>query len=515
MGARLRGRRKLVSMAAVGAALLAVGCGNSSGGAPGGSSGGGQVSGTGGTTVAGSGPCEGAGCSAGGAANPSATSEAQACRDYFTAVCARIRECGAPKFRPCESPIDACPDMLFSEDSTWTLAQVVSCTAEWKTHSCDALLTDKGPACSQVPGSRPLGGECAFDTQCQTGRCIGGIVPSYQATCGTCGDVAPSHGACSATLVCPAGQSCEAGTCTDRPTPVEPKPAAQCYAIKCPDEQTCSAGKCVARRAVGETCSRETKCQAGLGCQIAPVSNTEDEQPEGICYPLPAIGQPCLPTFGVTGLCETGGTCTNRPTGNCVPLVEVGGACGFTHCVAGAYCNVLGYDNNLPTHICYERGKAGAFCDYDSSDRGAAACAEGFDCVCADATCSAGACTAVRRLGESCGDGQRCLTGLACLVGVCAEPADPNSPQGQLPPGMPCLRSTAFGRESSNCVEGLDCLCADAACTHALCALPRVLGESCDGQAQICRQGFTCTAGRCAELTTRDLEDASCNAPTP
>jgi hypothetical protein len=198
-----------------------------------------------------------------------------------------------------------------------------------------------------------------------------------------------------------------------------------------------------------------------------------------------------------------------------VPLVEVGKPCGYTQCVAGAYCNVYAYDNGLPSHTCYERGKAGAFCDYDSGDHGSASCADGFDCLCADDTCTAGACAEVRRLGESCSAAQRCLTGLTCVAGVCADPTTPGSSKGSLSPGTPCMRATAFGRESSQCLEGLECLCPDAACTQPRCALPRVLGESCDDQAQICRQGFTCDASVCAEATGRDLEDLSCNATTP
>jgi len=504
-----------VSASLVGLVLLVVGCGSSKKAAPGNAGAGGQAASTGGTasTAGGREECQGAECSAGGHGNPNPTTldEAEACRQYFSAVCARIRECGAPKFRPCESPIDACPDILFADGSSWTLAEVASCTEDWKTHSCDALMTDQGPACSQVPGARPFGEKCVFDAQCQAGRCIGGVVPNYQPTCGVCGDVAPSHGACSETRVCPAGQSCEAGTCADLPTPVAVE--TRCYAIECPEEQTCNQGKCVPRRALGEACSRETKCQAGLGCQIPPVSNTVDEQPEGVCNPLPAIGQPCLPTFDVVGICVEGGTCTGRPTGDCVPLVEVGKACGYTQCVAGAYCNVYGYDNNLPTHTCYERGKAGAFCDYDSSDQGNAACAEGFNCLCADEACAAGACTEARQLGESCSNTQQCLTGLACLADVCAKASGAGS--GSLPPGTPCMRSTAFGRELYLCLEGLECLCPDAACTEPRCATPRLLGESCDGNAQICRQGLTCTAGECAELTDRHLEDLSCNAPAP
>ena len=65
----------------------------------------------------------GSGCSGSGAAGEATAN--RACREYFAAVCARIRECGAPTFRPCESPIDACPDILFADDSTWTVGVLV------------------------------------------------------------------------------------------------------------------------------------------------------------------------------------------------------------------------------------------------------------------------------------------------------------------------------------------------------------------------------------------------------
>jgi hypothetical protein len=383
-----------------------------------------------------------------------------------------MRECGAPRFRPCESPIDACPDILLADGSNWSVDLAVSCTAAWKTQSCDDLKVDKGPACSQVLGNRPVGDSCAFDVQCKTGACNGGIVPSYQAQCGKCVDIAPSHGVCSEQAVCPPNEVCSSGTCIDYVgSALDP-----CDAVTCPDTQTCSKGTCVAPPGLGGACTSRTTCAAGLGCEIELVSPGANEPQEGVCQPLPAIGDPCLPTFGSVGSCVAGGTCDGRPTGKCVPLVEVGGACGFTFCVDGAYCQVQGYD--FPeSHICYERGRAGADCDLDSLDHGAASCAEDFRCVCANPPCD--------------------------QHGSC-QPA----------PGA-CGRSTAFGRDRASCATKLECLCTTADCTEPLCAEPRNLGQSCDEQKQICRQGLTCSAGACADLTTRNLAAQVCPAPAP
>ena len=416
------------------------------------------------------------GSNSGGAPVQVPATPAQACRDYFTAVCTRTRECGAPKFRPCESPIDLCPDILLADGSNWSVDQIVSCTAAWKTQSCDDLMVDQGPACSYVLGNRPVGDDCAFDVQCKTGACGGGIVPFYEAICGKCIDIAPSHGACSVDARCPPNQVCNSGTCTDYVGMLQDP----CDAIKCPEPQTCASGACVAPPGVGGACSSRTKCAAGLGCQIELVSPGVNEPGEGVCQPLPPIGDPCLPTFGSVGACVSGGTCDGRPTGKCVPLVEVGGTCGFTRCVDGAYCQVEGYDFP-PPYICYERGGAGADCDLDSPDHGAAACADGFLCVCANPPCDQhGACQAA--------------------------------------PGA-CARITAFGRDQTSCgknlATNLECLCTTPECTDALCAEPRTLGQSCDGKKQICRQGLTCNGGVCAELTTRNLAAQVCAAQAP
>lgn len=502
----MKGRSAVILASALAVWLLGLGCSNSSGsGTAKGAAGSGFAGGS-----AGSGSqCSGSDCSSGGAATAAdGAAAARACRDYFTTVCARIRECGAPRFRPCESPIDACPDILFSDGSGWTVPQVAACTEEWKTHDCAALTTDQGPACSQLLGVRPVGGACVFDVQCQSGHCNGGVVPSYQASCGSCAELAPSHGACDEQHVCPSTELCEQGTCIDGPVAM----GNSCVGTACPNGQTCNRGLCVPLVPLGGPCDYSSACVAGLACQIEIIPEPEPEPDQGTCRPLPAIGQPCLPTFGHSGLCVDGGTCSSRPTGMCVPLVEVGQSCGFTRCVPGAYCQVEGYAS-LPSHLCYARGNEGDACPHEGGDLGTAACADGLDCLCAAPDCLMGVCSQARAAGQSCNaTTEQCKNGLLCTTGVCV---DPNMSAGSVPAGADCRRTTAFGRESGGCMEGLDCLCTDPQCTQSLCASPRLAGETCDAQRQICRQGLTCAQGLCTELSSRDFESQSCSATAP
>ena len=109
----------------------------------------------------------------------------QVCREYFETICSRIRQCGAPTYRPCESPPDLCPDILFASGSTWMVEEVVACTETWKTHDCQMLANDTWPPCSARHGTRPNESSCVFDAQCASGSCVGGIVPLYDAACGS------------------------------------------------------------------------------------------------------------------------------------------------------------------------------------------------------------------------------------------------------------------------------------------------------------------------------------------
>src|SRR5688572_13010750 len=87
-------------------ALFVFGCGESSGDAAKPPNAAAGQNGAGTTSTSGAGGSGGSGQTGGGSSpGPADLTAVQACRDYFTAVCDRITECGAPRFRPCESPI--------------------------------------------------------------------------------------------------------------------------------------------------------------------------------------------------------------------------------------------------------------------------------------------------------------------------------------------------------------------------------------------------------------------------
>lgn len=512
-----------IFVVAAGLSLPVWGCGSTSSGGPGVSGGSaantaGQASGGGGTT-SGSGPGQ-AGSNHAGVAGSSAqagaggsggsgvvsSEAAQACRAYFQGICARVAECGAPKLHPCESPADACPDILFSQGSSWTVASLNACTETWKTHDCAALAKDQWPACSTVPGTRERGKSCTFDAQCQSGQCNAGFEQGYEASCGICAETATLDGTCDEQHVCPAPQSCRAGDCVGRAPLGDPK----CAGVVCPDDLRCSGGVCLTKLPEGSACIDNQSCQAGLDCQIELVAASAPEPKTGTCKALPAVGAACLPTFGRRGACPDGATCDGRPTGKCVPLGKIGQACSAGKCEAGAYCQIYGYQS-LQAHQCYALGKAGDACPHQGADLGFASCAEGLSCLCDTPGCKQGKCRAGGNEGDLCGAGEACGDRFTCVDGKCVNPTT----AGNTAAGQPCLRSSQFARESSSCGTGLDCLCTDAACKTPLCATPRNVGEACNGTTQICNQGLLCVEAKCVLGPPRDIDLLACPSAPP
>ncbi|MBN1611904.1 MAG: hypothetical protein JW940_35060 [Polyangiaceae bacterium] len=466
-------------------------------------------------------------------------SRAQACRFYFDTICARIRDCEAPTFRPCASPADLCPDILFSSESTWTVPEVLSCAEQWTTHSCDELRVDRWPACSQRSGEREDGSDCVFDAQCQSGVCLGGMVPEYQLTCGQCVSPAPRNGACDEHTPCSMGQTCQESACVDisEPAPGSCGPTMPCptgqrcaaghceeiveivEVVRCDDATPCPAGQvchlstCVDPLPLGATCTRTTPCEEGFVCGIELAPEGEDEPTEGTCQPLPPIGEPCVPTFVSMGACAEGATCTSRPTGDCVALRQIGESCGYTQCVQGAYCNTYGSVTDVPSHTCYADRVAGEPCfGWDEI------CAEGLACLCSGTDCASTICAVPRPSGESCDSVTAlCAESLTCVAGTCVDPTSPDA--GTEPDvsvlGRPCTRTHAYGREPGDCntqVEGIECLCADPKCTVSYCAQPRLEGQDCESPTALCRQGLACLAGQCVALDSLGIETESCSA---
>ncbi len=509
----------------LGAALLGLGCGKSSSSSSSGSSGSGAGANAGvdagagdaGTSAKGgdagtnnqggyAGMSCGPGCFPGGTGGtgvPVDTEENKACRGYFSAVCARVRECGIKNWGPCESPIDVCPDSLFSKGSAWTSEAVTACTEAWKTHDCAALTKLQGPTCSQVPGTRPLGEPCSFAAQCQSGICSGGVAVGFVAQCGVCAELSTLDGTCDEQNICPAPNNCVAGACTGRGPQLDQK----CIGIECDAGLRCEAGFCVARKPLDSVCTDNGQCALDLGCQIELVAAPEPEPTTGTCKPLPAIGGACLPTFGHVGACPSGASCDNRPSGKCVALAQIGQACGYAKCVTGAYCPITGYQS-VPPHVCHALAAEGADCPHEETDLGYSACAGDISCLCGEPNCKTGKCAKPRYAKESCNSAsQRCNEGLVCVNGSCVDPTDET---GVTAAGSPCLRYSTFARETSSCQAGLECLCPDTACTTPICATPRLAGEICDTKTQLCRQGLTCTPGGCTEVVTRGIDALAC-----
>lgn len=93
---------------------------------------------------------------------------------------------------------------------------------------------------------------------------------------------------------------------------------------------------------------------------------------------------------------------------------------------------------------------------------------------------------------------------------VCTLPSEPTSPPAL---GEPCMRSVRLGRIDGDCVldvEGVECLCTDPECSASYCALPSLEAESCNGQTEVCRAGYTCENEICVEQGSQGLEQKSC-----
>ena len=163
----------------------------------------------------------------------------------------------------------------------------------------------------------PNGAPCAIVEQCQSGFCA---LPNNHA-CGTCQPI-PVAGASCATAGCPAGLSCQAGTC-------------------------------VAYGLVGAACSSTQPCNEDLACapSATPGSN--------VCQPSVAtMGASC----SFTGLaCDlTLGLTCNAMTSQCetVQVVQPGQACGIV-----AYQNVLCAGGACVHGTCVANIPEGGACD--------------------------------------------------------------------------------------------------------------------------------------------------------
>jgi hypothetical protein len=350
------------------------------------------LGGSSGSTSAASGGSAAAGTSGSSGSNALGSAPLRdACRLYVRAYCDRSATCGgyATAAQCYELSVDDCPDLLVSPGSTRTVASLTECAAEIEAFPCADWARGFLPACS-TPGTRAGGEPCVYPAQCQSLSCnrphdssCDGLCQQLLAPGAVCNDIND---------VCPAGQRCTDGVCTDYFPPAEPTPRPVTPTL-----------------AEGEICSAQT-CGKGLFCAGL------DTASNGTCTRLPATGLACASVVGATR-CRDTDYCSE--TEICTPLPAAGEPCasdiGSLQCKLGTYCATAGPNANT----CQPRGALGEPCDSNFFSLGRSNCDESLVCRCADARCGAGVCANLRREGDPCADTDACEAGTVCEAGRC------------------------------------------------------------------------------------------------
>ena len=256
---------------------------------------------------------------------PSGLGAKAACEAYVDAYCDRADVCygltGSSDALKCRSRKLACPDLLFSNGSTWTPEAALACSPQWATLACDDFRAGLTVPCS-VPGTRAPGAGCAFHSQCASRKCRVAIGTS----CGLCDAIAAPGGDCGHASCPPAAPVCNLSA------------GARCEALPSPSK-------------AGDPCSAGTnRCRGTAAPACTLVSATSST---ATCQPLPLAGGPCSYLDGAGPFqqqCVGGAQCvaasdaglTDR--GMCARLAQAGEACSSGSlgrlCAPDLYCNV-------------------------------------------------------------------------------------------------------------------------------------------------------------------------------
>jgi hypothetical protein len=293
----------------------------------------------------------------------------------------RNDECAGRTPAAAYSPPQTCPDVLFSDGSTRTVAGLLACIDEWKSFPCDQLRRGLDPACV-TPGTRAPGQSCKFPSQCASLQC------QLQTGCGMCLQTVGEGATCGTNgPACEFGLQCSSGKCIQY-DPATPPPAAP-------------QGK-----PVGAPCTGTSDCMAGDYCDDVTGGTNF------VCTHLPAIGQMCT---HAGQYCADNAYCDDTHN-TCAALPTAGQACGLVRgspaaCASGTFC-----DMSSGTATCNAPPKVGEVCV-----SGGPVCAPGTICSCPVGSCAQKHCLAILEVGAACGDaGNACPPGSECSGGVCA-----------------------------------------------------------------------------------------------
>ncbi len=245
----------------------------------------------------------------------------------------------------------AADKLTFDEDAA------SACIEAFESLSCDTTAQAEGAleACSEViTGTLDEGAPCGFDLECETNHCT--MAPCAAACClGVCAPLSP-----------------------------QPGPGDPC-SVTCDESSFCgSESICEPYLTEGAPCEATKPCGAGLFCAGQAIGN-------GICAPLPHLGEPC------EGPCaEVSAICVDQ---QCIEAGRAGDGCtNDFHCSAYYTCN--------EDQTCGRYPGLGMRC----SGR----CADG-------AYCLQGTCAPQKAVATMCMYNDECETHV-CDGGLCAEP---------------------------------------------------------------------------------------------
>ena len=210
-----------------------------------------------------------------------------------------------------------------------TAANMGACGNSVAAGSCGDLSNLRSlPACD-IHGSRPAGGPCGSNAQCQSGACN----RQPNTVCGVCATPVGEGNACGEDSECAPGLSCQTKKCL--------KPQAlgmPCDAVRpCQFGAYCKEAVCTAQGAAGASCTAEGACDAGAGLFCNPVAR--------VCQPVAyaTAGEACGLVAGGITVCAAGGRCQmamGAVMGVCMPPAGDGEGCGAggPGCLSPALC---------------------------------------------------------------------------------------------------------------------------------------------------------------------------------
>ena len=425
-------QRTVVGMVAWLAAFAPLGCGNSKssdttnaagaatvGAAGGGVGGSGTASGGAGSTRGGSNNANAGSNSASGSGGSGIVlgdSLTEACIAYVLAFCDRQATCGAGSSAGCLASTYQCPDLTDSSGSTRTVAGLQACAKAYDDLPCDQVKLGVLPACV-TPGTRALGEQCAFSSQCSSLACSG------EQACRSCVPFSHQGEPCSNNEVCAGNLRCTLGECqlpeATTPTPPLAGVGMACSVasgVYCQSDLYCDAAtsKCAAFPSLGMSCAVEQACSAPAYCETDGLT----------CKALPGEGAPC----GVYASAEIAGACasslwcarSSKTAGVCRKPPQVGEACvldpetGLPQ-YQGCDSTTARCDTTKSPPTCAAKAAKGEAC------KDTVECATDM-CICADGkqSCDTRICGHVQYGDQPCvAPGDVCHPGFSCTAGVC------------------------------------------------------------------------------------------------